>query len=46
MRKKANKTKAHYCMYCLKYKTVIIYLKRTEVCWLVKRTLTLQLDHI
>ena len=25
-------------MYCLQYKTVIIYLNRTEVCWLVKRT--------
>ena len=37
-REKANKTKAHYCMYCLKYETGIIYLKRTEVCWLVKRT--------
>ena len=36
--KNPNETKAHYCMYCLKYKTVIIYLKRTEVCWLVKRT--------
>ena len=25
-------------MYCLQYKTVVIYLKRTEVCWLVKST--------
>ena len=39
--KKAHKTKAHYCMYCLKYKTVIICLKRTEVCWLLKRTLNI-----
>ena len=26
-------------MYCLHYKTIIIYLKRTEVCLLVKSTL-------
>ena len=32
IRKKANKAKAHYCMYCLQYKTVNICLKRTEIC--------------
>ena len=36
--KKANKTKAHYCMYCLPYGKVVICLKRTEVFWLVKKT--------
>ena len=34
-----NKTEPHYCIYCLQYKTVIVCLKRTEVCWFVKRTL-------
>ena len=38
MRKKANKTKAHYLMYCLQYKIVITFLKSNEVCWLVKTT--------
>ena len=38
-----NKTKAHYCMYCLQYKTIIIYLKRNEVCWLVKRTFNIKI---
>ena len=31
MRKKANKTKENYCVYCLQYKTVIICLKKTKV---------------
>ena len=38
-KKKFNKTKVQYCMHCLHYKTIIIYLKRTEVCLLVKSTL-------
>ena len=36
LRKKSNKSKAHYCMYCLQYKTVIISLKRTF--WFLKST--------
>ena len=27
-REKKNKTKTHYCIYCLKYKAVIILLKK------------------